>query len=68
MVSYYEIPVSKYAAEWADCVKILKTSSFKLSHHFPPRELRHFLPTLNEKTRYDDFEQAGSTTDYELFS
>ena len=29
MVSYFDLSHDKYAADWADCVKILKTDSFK---------------------------------------
>lgn len=46
MTSYFELPPGKYATEWGDCVKILKTESFKLSHHFPPNQLKSLISTL----------------------
>lgn len=47
MVTYYEIPASKYSSEWAECVKILKTDNFPLCPSFPPDQLRHFIPALS---------------------
>ena len=68
MVNYFDLPSHKYASEWADCVKILKTDQFKLDHHFAPDKLKTLIPNLNENSRYSEFEREGSTTDYELYT
>lgn len=64
MVTYYDIPASKYATEWADCVKILKTESFPLCPSFPPDQIKHFIPALSENTSYSEFATSGSVTDF----
>ena len=68
MSTYYNLPISKFEEEWGQCVKILKTEVFKLSHNFPPKDLKGLISTLNEHTRYSDFAVEGSTTDYELYT
>ena len=67
MVTYYPVQKSSYKAVWGDCITILKTESFKLSHHFPPDQLRTFIPELTEISSYEEFAREGSSTDYELF-
>lgn len=68
MVTYDSLPAVKYASEWSECVKILKSSSFSLSPSFPPSQLKNLLPSLSENSHYSDFAREGSTTDYELYT
>lgn len=36
MVTYYNISPADFTKSWSDCVKILKSETFLLSHYFPP--------------------------------
>lgn len=65
--SYFAVKEEDLGAIWGQSPKKLRTDQFKLSHHFPPDQLTHFLPLLKERTPYSRFAEAGSTTDYELF-
>jgi hypothetical protein len=67
MTSYFKLEDDALGRIWAECPKVLKTDQFKLSHHFPPDQLSHFLPMLKERVPYGRFAEEGSTIDYELF-